>query len=103
MNIFACSIYEATENVAYCCGSCRSIVTKKLGTAEAIPDFFGSGKRAWSRLPAGVLLPSGERPAPTEAGAETDAAERHRWPALLGTRFWSGCEEARRGAGEEQG
>ena len=26
MNIFACSIYEAIENVAYCCGSCRSIV-----------------------------------------------------------------------------
>ena len=26
MNIYACSIYEAIENVAYCCGSCRSIV-----------------------------------------------------------------------------
>ena len=67
-------------------------LTKKSGTAKAIPDYFGSGKRAWSRLPAGVLLPSGERPAPTEAGAETGTAERHRWPALLGTRFWSGCE-----------
>ena len=66
-------------------------LTKKPGTAKAIPDYFGSGKRAWSRLPAGVLLPSGESPAPTEAGAETGAAERHRWPALLGTRFWSGC------------
>ena len=43
------------------------------------------------RLPAGMLLPSGERPAPAEAGVETGAAERHRWPAPLGTRFWSGC------------
>ena len=34
-----------------------------------------------SRLPARVLLPSGERPAPTEAGAETGAAERH-WRSL---------------------
>ena len=44
-------------------------LTKKPGTAKAIPDFFGSGKRTWSRLPAGVLLPSGERPATTEAGS----------------------------------
>ena len=44
-------------------------LTKKPGTAKAIPDYFGSGKRAWSRLPAGVLLPSGERPATTEAGS----------------------------------
>ena len=49
-------------------------LTKKSGTAKAIPDFFGNGKRACSRLPAGVLLPSGERPAPAEAGAETGAA-----------------------------
>ena len=34
-----------------------------------------------SRLPPRVLLPSGERPAPTEAGAETGAAERH-WRSL---------------------
>ena len=56
-------------------------LTKKPGTAKAIPDYFGSGKRTWSRLPAGVLLPSGESPAPTEAGAETGAAERH-WRSL---------------------
>ena len=37
--------------------------------------------RTWSRLPPRVLLPSGERSAPTEAGAETGAAERH-WHAL---------------------
>ena len=34
-----------------------------------------------SRLPARVLLPGGERPAPTEAGAETGAEERH-WRSL---------------------
>ena len=26
-------------------------LTKKSGTAEAIPDFFGRGRRTWSRLP----------------------------------------------------
>ena len=66
-------------------------LTKKPGTAKAIPDYFGSGKRTCSRLPAGVLLPSGESPAPAETGVETGAAERHRWLAPLGTRFWSGC------------
>ena len=35
--------------------------------------FCGRGRRTWSRLPARVLLPGGERPAPTEAGAETGA------------------------------
>ena len=30
--------------------SCRTL-TKKSGTAEAIPDFFGRGRRTWSRLP----------------------------------------------------
>ena len=27
-------------------------LTKKSGTAQAIPDFFGRGRRTWSRLPA---------------------------------------------------
>ena len=75
-------------------------LTKKPGTAKAIPDYFGSGKRTCSRLPAGVLLPSGESPAPAETGVETGAAERHRWLAPLGTRFWSGCENKPPGAGE---
>ena len=35
-----------------------------------------------SRLPARVLLPSGERPAPTEAGAETGAAAERHWRSL---------------------
>ena len=35
--------------------------------------FCGRGRRTWSRLPPRVLLPGGERPAPTEAGAETGA------------------------------
>ena len=50
-----------------------------------------------------MLLPGGERPAPTEAGAETgsqQSATGARSP--LGTRFWSGCGEAHRGAGEGQ-
>src|SRR5699024_10643807 len=34
------------------------------------------------RLPARVLLPSGERPAPTEAGAETGAAAERHWRSL---------------------
>ena len=39
------------------------------------------GQKDLSRLPARVLLPSGERPAPTGAGAEASAAERH-WRSL---------------------
>ena len=35
-----------------------------------------------SRLPARVLLPSGDRPAPTEAGAETGAAAERHWRSL---------------------
>ena len=34
---------------------------------------FWQGQKDLSRLPARVLLPSGERPAPTEAAAETGA------------------------------
>ena len=64
---------------------------RKPAKTQCFRRFCGRGRRTWSRLPPRVLLPGGERPAPTEAGAETGAAERHRWPALLGTRFWSGC------------
>ena len=42
---------------------------------------FWQGQKDLSRLPPRVLLPNGERPAPTEAGAETGAAERH-WRSL---------------------
>ena len=56
-----------------------------------------------SRLPPRSVLGAPHWGAAPQPAAETGAAERHRWPALLGTRFWSGCEEARRGAGEEQG
>ena len=47
------------------------------------------------------MLPGGERPAPTEAGAETgsqQSATGARSP--LGTRFWSGCGRAHQGAGK---
>ena len=63
--------------------------------------FFGRGRRTWSRLLPRVLLPGGERPAPTEAGAETgsqQSATGARSP--LGTRFWSGCGRAHLGAGK---
>ena len=65
---------------------------------------FGRGRRTWSRLPARVLLPGGERPAPTEAAAETGSrrsATGARSP--LGTRFWSGCGNSAQRAGEGQG
>ena len=35
-----------------------------------------------SRLPARVLLPGGERPAPTDAAAETGAAAERHWRSL---------------------
>ena len=54
---------------------------EKRETSVCLSLFFGRGRRTWSRLPPRVLLPSGERPAPTEAGAETGAAERH-WRSL---------------------
>ena len=76
---------------------------RKPAKTQCFRRFCGRGRRTWSRLPAWVLLPGGERPAPTEAGAETGAAERYRWPAPLGTRFWSGCGNSAQRAGEGQG
>ena len=63
--------------------------------------YIGRGRRTWSRLPPRVLLPSGERPAPTEAGAETGAAERHwrsltPWHAVLEW-MWESTSESGRG------
>ena len=54
---------------------------RKPAETQSFRRFCGRGRRTWSRLPPRVLLPSGERPAPTEAGAETGAAERH-WRSL---------------------
>ena len=54
---------------------------RKPAKTQCFRRFCGRGRRTWSRLPARVLLPGGERPAPTEAGAETGAAERH-WRSL---------------------
>ena len=65
---------------------------KKQRHCKSSSAIFGRGRRTWSRLPARVLLPGGERPAPTGAGAETGSrrsATGARSP--LGTRFWSGC------------
>ena len=76
---------------------------RKPAKTQCFRRFCGRGRRTWSRLLPRVLLPGGERPAPTEAGAETGAAERHRWPAPLGTRFWSGCGNSAQRAGEGQG
>ena len=48
----------------------------------------------------GCCSPVGERPAPTEAGAETGAAERH-WRSLTPRHaVWSGCGRKHQGAGE---
>ena len=55
---------------------------RKPAKTQCFRRFCGRGRRTWSRLPARVLLPGGERPAPTGAGAET------------GSRFWSGCRRA---------
>ena len=55
---------------------------RKPARIQCFRRFCGRGRRTWSRLPARVLLPGGERPAPTGAGAET------------GSRFWSGCRRA---------
>ena len=38
-------------------------LTKKSGTAEAIPDFFGRGRRTWSRLPPRSGLDAAHRAA----------------------------------------
>ena len=54
---------------------------RKPAETQSFRRFCGRGRRTWSRLPPRVLLSSGERPAPTEAGAETGAAERH-WRSL---------------------
>ena len=54
---------------------------RKPAETQSFRRFCGRDRRTWSRLPPRVLLPSGERPAPTEAGAETGAAERH-WRSL---------------------
>ena len=52
---------------------------RKPEKTQCFRRFCGRGRRTWSRLPARVLLPSGERPAPTEAAAETGAVDgRHR-------------------------
>ena len=51
---------------------------KKQRHCKSSSAIFGRGRRTWSRLLPRVLLPGGERPAPTEAGAETGAAECHR-------------------------
>ena len=56
-------------------------VKSKPAETQCFRRFCGRGRRTWSRLPARVLLPGGERLAPTEAGAETGAAERH-WRSL---------------------
>lgn len=47
---------------------------RKPAKTQCFRRFCGRGRRTWSRLPARVLLPGGERPAPTGAGAETGAA-----------------------------
>ena len=54
---------------------------RKPAETQSFRRFCGRGRRTWSRLPPRVLLPGGERSAPTEAGAETGAAERH-WRSL---------------------
>ena len=54
---------------------------RKPAKTQCFRRFCGRGRRTWSRLPARVLLPGGERPAPTGAGAEASAAERH-WRSL---------------------
>ena len=59
------------------CNTCK----KKTGRNPEFPPVLWQGQKDLSRLPPRVLLPSGERPAPTEAGAETGAAERH-WRSL---------------------
>ena len=59
-------------------------LTKKSGTAEAIPDFFGRGRRTWS-------------PLPLRSARSLRATGTH---SPLGTRFWSGCGRAHQGAGE---
>ena len=52
-----------------------------MRTGENGWERLAIGQKDLSRLPPRVLLPGGERPAPTEAGAETGAAERH-WRSL---------------------
>ena len=46
---------------------------ERLRTGENGWERLAIGQKDLSRLPPRVLLPSGERPAPTEAGAETGA------------------------------
>ena len=55
-------------------------LTKKSGTAQAIPDFFGRGRRTWS---------------PLRSARSLRATGTH---SPLGTRFWSGCGRAHQGA-----
>ena len=81
------------------CNTCK----KKTGRNPEFPPVLWQGQKDLSRLPPRVLLPSGERPAPTEAAAETgsqQSATGARSP--LGTRFWSGCGRAHQGARKEQ-
>ena len=49
---------------------------RKPAETQSFRRFCGRGRRTWSRLLPRVLLPGGERPAPTEAAVETGAAER---------------------------
>ena len=48
---------------------------RKPAETQSFRRFCGRGRRTWSRLPPRVLLPSGERPAPTEAAAETGSRQ----------------------------
>ena len=59
--------------------SFRSL-TKKSGTARAIPDFFGRGRRTWSPLRSGRLVacvpPARTRPSARGFGVDVETAHR---------------------------
>ena len=74
---------------------------KRVGRERlSLPKHGGNRRTDLSRLPARVLLPGGERPAPTEAAAETGSRQSATGThSPLGTRFWSGCGKAHWGNG----
>ena len=79
----------------------RTMQHKKTGENPVFSPVLWQGQKDLSYLPARVLLPGGERPAPTKAGVETgsrQSATGARSP--FGTRFCSGCGNTIQGPGE---
>ena len=74
---------------------------KKTGENTGFSPVLWQGQKVLARLTARVLLPGGERPAPTKAGVETGSRQSATGTHCpFGTRFCSGCGNTIQGPGE---